>query len=200
MAKTIVLRATNVFRPRRSSPDQWTAGNRAPPGHRVSALLHVGDAPDARVHRHAGRDWKPATAWCALAALGDGVIVVGLFVLGRLVFGTPRWFVPPRIGRYAAVVAVGSVTQGVIERIALGLGLLGLRGRPADDLWRRNHRHHADGPFAPTHVLAARPMGTRSGPEARSDVTRRAAGTTGTRVEAGLRESAACGIVPPLRY
>ena len=76
-------------------------------------------------------DWKRATAWCALAALGDGVIVLSLFVFGRLVFRTPHWFVPPRIGRYAAVIAVGSVTQGAIERTALGLGLWGyVAGHP----------------------------------------------------------------------
>ena len=70
-------------------------------------------------------DWKRSTAWCALAALGDGVIVLFLFVLGWVVFRTPRWFVPPRIGRYVATVVLGVATQVVIERIALGLGLWG---------------------------------------------------------------------------
>ena len=70
-------------------------------------------------------DWKRATAWCALAALGDGVIVLFLFLLGWVMFRTPRWFVPPRIGRYVTMVVLGVAAQGVIERIAVGLGLWG---------------------------------------------------------------------------
>lgn len=59
--------------------------------------------------------WAAATRVCAEATLGDGVIVLGLFGLGALVFRDTRWFIPPRIGRYAAMVVVGIVVQVMLE-------------------------------------------------------------------------------------
>ncbi len=35
-------------------------------------------------------DWRAVTGVCALAALGDGVIVLALFAFGVLVFGATR--------------------------------------------------------------------------------------------------------------
>lgn len=56
--------------------------------------------------------WAAGTAVCALAALGDTVILLGLFGLGWLVFRNARWFVPPRLGPYA-LVALASLTVQV---------------------------------------------------------------------------------------
>lgn len=60
-------------------------------------------------------DWWAATAVCAVVTLGDAVIVLGLFGLGVLVFRDARWFVPPRLGRYAAVVLAGIGVQVAVE-------------------------------------------------------------------------------------
>ena len=61
--------------------------------------------------------WWPATAVCALAAVGDGVLVVVVFALCALLFRDWRWFSPPRAARYAVVVAAAVVVQVVIEWI-----------------------------------------------------------------------------------
>jgi hypothetical protein len=63
--------------------------------------------------------WLVATAVCALAAIGDVVIALALFVFGVVAFRNPHWFEPPRIGRYAAIVAVGVILQAVIEWVAV---------------------------------------------------------------------------------
>ena len=60
-------------------------------------------------------DWRAATAVCALAALGDGVIVLGVFGLGVLAFRDARWFTPPRLGRYAAIVVVAVAVLVAVE-------------------------------------------------------------------------------------
>jgi len=62
-------------------------------------------------------DWRAATMVCAQATVGDGVIVLALFGVGVLVFRDRRWFTPPRLGRYAAVVAVAMVVQVMVEWI-----------------------------------------------------------------------------------
>lgn len=59
--------------------------------------------------------WRAATAVCAQAALGDGVIVLALHALGALMFRDGRWFAPPRLGRYAAIVVLGVVVQVAVE-------------------------------------------------------------------------------------
>jgi hypothetical protein len=71
-------------------------------------------------------DWVSATAVCALAALGDGVIVLALWGAGRLLFGDPRWFAPPTLPRYAAIVLVGIGVQVLVEWLMVyGLGRWG---------------------------------------------------------------------------
>jgi len=70
--------------------------------------------------------WLQATAVCAVATLGDGVIVLGLFGLGWLVFRDFRWFVPPRVGRLATIVMAGIGVQVGMEWIMVyGLGRWG---------------------------------------------------------------------------
>ena len=72
------------------------------------------------------KDWLEATAVCGVATLGDGVIVLGLFGLGWLVFRDFTWFVPPRVGRFAAIVLAGVGVQVIVEWIMVyGLGRWG---------------------------------------------------------------------------
>lgn len=59
--------------------------------------------------------WGAATTVCAVATLGDGVIVLGVFGIAALVFGEMRWFIPPQIGRYTAMVLVGIAVQVMVE-------------------------------------------------------------------------------------
>jgi hypothetical protein len=71
-------------------------------------------------------DWVSATAVCALAALGDGVIVLALWGTGGLLFGDPRWFAPPTLRRYAVIVLVGIGVQVLVEWVMVyGLGRWG---------------------------------------------------------------------------
>lgn len=71
-------------------------------------------------------DWLEATAVCGMATLGDGVIVLGLFGLGWLVYRDFRWFVPPRAGRFTAIVMAGVGVQVIMEWIMVyGLGRWG---------------------------------------------------------------------------
>lgn len=58
-----------------------------------------------------------ATAVCALAAVGDGVIVLVVFSFAALLFHDWRWFVPPRVGRYLTALLLGVVLQVAIEWI-----------------------------------------------------------------------------------
>lgn len=49
------------------------------------------------------------------------MIFLALFGLGVLLFGR-NWFVPPRIGRYAVIVAIAVVIQIAVEWAALAVG------------------------------------------------------------------------------
>lgn len=46
--------------------------------------------------------WWVATAVCALASIGDGVIVLAVFAIGALLFRDWRWSAPPRACRDVA--------------------------------------------------------------------------------------------------
>ena len=59
-------------------------------------------------------DWAAATAICAQATLGDGVLAL-VATAGTLLYRDGRWFVPPSASRYGAVVAIGVVLQIVVE-------------------------------------------------------------------------------------
>jgi hypothetical protein len=60
-------------------------------------------------------NWMAATAICALATLGDGVLVTLVATAGAVLYRDGRWFVPPSASRYAIVVAIGAVLQIVVE-------------------------------------------------------------------------------------
>jgi hypothetical protein len=59
--------------------------------------------------------WAAATAVCALATLGDGVLVALVATAGALLYRDGRWFVPPSASRYAVVVGIAVVLQIVVE-------------------------------------------------------------------------------------
>ena len=56
-----------------------------------------------------------ATAICALATLGDGVLVALVATVGAVLYRNGRWFVPPSPAPYAVVVAIGLVLQIAVE-------------------------------------------------------------------------------------
>jgi hypothetical protein len=59
--------------------------------------------------------WLAATAICALATLGDGVLVALVATAGALLYRNGRWFVPPSPSPYAVVAAIGLVLQIAVE-------------------------------------------------------------------------------------
>lgn len=59
--------------------------------------------------------WVAATAICALATLGDGVLVALVATAGAVLYRNGRWFVPPSRSPYAVVVAIGLVLQIAVE-------------------------------------------------------------------------------------
>ena len=59
--------------------------------------------------------WVAATAICALATLGDGVLVALVATAGAVLYRNGRWFVPPSPSPYAVVVAIGLVLQIAVE-------------------------------------------------------------------------------------
>jgi hypothetical protein len=56
-----------------------------------------------------------ATAVCALATLGDAVLVLLLWGIGALLFRDPRWFVAPAWATYVPVVLVAIAAQVTLE-------------------------------------------------------------------------------------
>ena len=68
--------------------------------------------------------WLTRTAICALATLGDGVMLLGLWALGVAIYRESRWFVPARLGRYAGLGIAAVVMQVIVEWVAVDrLGL-----------------------------------------------------------------------------
>jgi hypothetical protein len=59
--------------------------------------------------------WLAASAICALATLGDGVLVTLVATAGAVLYRDGRWFVPPSVSRYGVVVAIGVVLQIAVE-------------------------------------------------------------------------------------
>jgi hypothetical protein len=67
-----------------------------------------------------------ATVLCAQAAVGDGVIALGLCGLGAWAFGDPRWFMPTRLRRYVMIVGIAVAVQVLNEWVMVyGLGRWG---------------------------------------------------------------------------
>lgn len=44
---------------------------------------------------------------CMLASLGDGLLILLMFLAGRLVFGNPAWFEHPRLRSYLLMAVTG---------------------------------------------------------------------------------------------
>lgn len=75
----------------------------------------------APAYRSMGDTWLEGVLVCLRATLGDGVIFLGLFGVGTLLFGR-HWFAPARIGRYAAILGVAVTIQIAVEWAALAAG------------------------------------------------------------------------------
>src|SRR5713101_7402630 len=71
------------------------------------------------------RDWPAATLACAMATLGDMVILVLLYALGVGIFGAPQWFASPHFARYALILLAAVVVHVGVERLMVGLGRWG---------------------------------------------------------------------------
>ena len=63
--------------------------------------------------------WLAASAVCALAAIGDAVIVVAIYACAAYFFRDPRWFVPLSARRYAVIVTTGLLLHLLIEWVAV---------------------------------------------------------------------------------
>lgn len=67
-----------------------------------------------------------ATAWCAVATLGDGALILTVFFIAAALFADRRWFAPPRRRRYATAVVIGMLLNVAVESLlARGFGLWG---------------------------------------------------------------------------
>lgn len=70
--------------------------------------------------------WVVSTLLCGLAALGDGVIILGLYAFGAWAFRSREWFSPPTWRRYAIIVLAAIVMNVAAEWASVGwLGLWG---------------------------------------------------------------------------
>lgn len=78
-------------------------------------------------------DWLIATGWCALATVGDVILVILLWAFFTVVFRGPYWFAPARAMRYVALITLGVVVQAILEWVPTRLlGLWGYApGHPA---------------------------------------------------------------------
>lgn len=63
--------------------------------------------------------WTRIIAGCGVAAVGDTIMVAGLWIFGAFLFSGRRWFTPPRRGRYAVIVLAGIVVNVLVERVAV---------------------------------------------------------------------------------
>jgi hypothetical protein len=65
------------------------------------------------------RPWFAHAAVCSMAAVGDGLLVLALFMLGSRLFGDSHWVRPPRARRYLILVLIGILVQVGIEWVAV---------------------------------------------------------------------------------
>ncbi|OQW32789.1 MAG: hypothetical protein A4E19_05370 [Nitrospira sp. SG-bin1] len=59
---------------------------------------------------------------CAAASVADGLIVLLLFQIGKLVTGQPDWYLKPGARGYAALLLSGAVVSTVIEWSTIHVG------------------------------------------------------------------------------
>src|SRR5712691_345061 len=65
------------------------------------------------------RGWRLSTLLCALATIGDVILLTVLVALGFVLFDDQRWFTPPRVRRYVIITLVGLAAQVAIEWLAV---------------------------------------------------------------------------------
>ena len=65
---------------------------------------------------YAGMDELRVALWhCFIAALGDGVLVLAIFVVGAMVFRRADWFVRPGLRGYGVMFAAGLLIGVLVE-------------------------------------------------------------------------------------
>jgi hypothetical protein len=64
-------------------------------------------------------DLRVALWHCFIAALGDGVLVLAIFVAGAMVFRRADWFVRPGLRGYGVMLAAGLVIGVLVEWLGL---------------------------------------------------------------------------------
>ena len=74
----------------------------------------------AQTPLYVGMDDLRAALWhCFIAALGDGVLVLVIFVAGAVVLGRADWFARPGFGGYGVMLAAGLVIGVLVEWFGL---------------------------------------------------------------------------------
>ncbi len=67
-----------------------------------------------------GMDYSLAMVWhCFVAALGDGVLVLIMFGVGWIAFGSADWFTRPGWRRYLLMLSTGLLIGVTVEWVAL---------------------------------------------------------------------------------
>jgi hypothetical protein len=56
-----------------------------------------------------------------VASLSDGLLILGIFVAGRIALGRQTWFVHPGVWGYGVMLTTGLVIGGAIEWVAVHL-------------------------------------------------------------------------------
>lgn len=81
----------------------------------VNYPWELGQAP-----LYGGMDDRRAALWhCFIAALGDGVLVLAVFVVGAQVFRRSDWFVRPGLRAYGVMLASGLAIGVLVEWLGL---------------------------------------------------------------------------------
>jgi hypothetical protein len=66
------------------------------------------------------QEYNAGVFWhCFVAALGDGIMVLLIAAIGRIVLGQSEWFHRPGIRGYLVMITVGLILAVVVEWIAL---------------------------------------------------------------------------------
>ena len=74
----------------------------------------------AQAPLYVGMEGFRAVAWhCFIASLGDGLLVLGIFVTGWIVLRRHRWFTHPGVAGYGVMVGTGLVMGVTVEWVAV---------------------------------------------------------------------------------
>jgi hypothetical protein len=65
------------------------------------------------------KDFHTAARHCFVASLGDGLLVLGIFVIGWVILRRHTWFVHPGMAGYSVMVAAGLVIGVAVEWVAV---------------------------------------------------------------------------------